>query len=319
MKVSALVITSVLSISSQSAFSAEVDQFTLRGWPLKDSSELLNLKANKAIQSALKLANGKGEGCSEKILYKALRVHFNNHIQGKLTKDILADENIAKRSVKLTDSIYQDWSKWDGIGMGSKVLSKKAVTMSGEMRVGEQFIGVDKLEHMWGQGYAYFKINYLKEKGEIKAVKVGAAKEKIYLGGNKLANGVFSYGDLGANFNGMRFWNHMLLKQDDVLGADKNIGPYISCTNDSWTQVEEIDLKNYVDDSMDEAINCSKFPTQKTADKFENRLRIMGTACPVDVQKRDDLIVKYRQMAKWMINSDGIGKVKYTGEFKDKK
>lgn len=302
-----------------SAFASEVDQFTYRGQSLNDSSELLNKKSNAAVKAALKIANANGNGCEEKELYRALTLYFNNHVQGKLTKDVLTDDNITKRTIELQDSVYQDWTMWDGIGMGSKSLSKKAVTMSGEIRVGDHFIGVDKLEHMWGQGYAYFTNNYLKDKGEIKTVKIGAGKEKIILGGNKFGNGVFSYGDLSANFNGMRFWNHMLLKHDDVLGADRNIGPYIACTNDKWSQVEEIDFKNYIDDSMDEGINCSKFPTEKTAEKFTDRLKQMGQACPADIQKRDDMIVKYRQMAKWMVNERGNEAVSYTHEFKNKK
>lgn len=319
MKVSTFVLTTILSLNTVTAISAEVDQYTLRHEEIKDSSELLNQKANAALKNALINANESGDGCNEKVLYKELREYFSNHLQGKLAKDVIADNNITKRFILLSDSVYQDWTKWDGLGMGSKSLAKKAVTMSGEMRVGDQYIGVDKLEHMWGQGFSYFKQNYLDGKGEIKAVKTGVIKEKIYLGGNKLANGVFSYGDLSANFNGMRFWNHMLLKEDDVLGADRNIGPYIACTNDKWTQVEEIDFKNYIDDSMNETINCSKFPSQKTADKFSNRLKILGTTCPIDIQRRDDMIVKYRQMAKWMLNPGGVGKVKYTGEFKDRK
>ncbi|MBC7428869.1 MAG: hypothetical protein H7336_09680 [Bacteriovorax sp.] len=308
-----------LMLTSISVFSSEVDQFTFRGQEMKDSSGLLNQKANAAVQSALKIADSKGDGCNEKELYKALSAYFNNHVQGKLTKDVLTDDNIVKRSIKLQDSVYQDWVMWDGIGMGSKGLSKKAATMSGEMRVGDHYIGVDKLEHMWGQGNAYFTNNYLKGKSDIKTVKIGVGKEKIILGGNKIGNGVFSYGDLSANFNGMRFWNHILLKQDDVLGADRNLGPYVACTNDKWTQVEAIDFKNYIDESMDEGINCSKFPTDKTAEKFSNRLKLMGKTCPMDVQKRDDMIVKYRQMSKWIINEKGTGKVSYTHEFKNKK
>ena len=69
---------------------------------------------------------------------------------------------------------------------------------------------------------------------------------------------------------------------------------------------------------MNESINCAKFPTKKTADKFENRLKIMGATCPLDIQRRDDMVAKYRHMAKWIINTEGVGKVKYLGEFKDK-
>lgn len=308
-----------LMLVSGLSYGAEVDQFTRRDEPLKDSRELLNTKANIAITKSIKLANDKNQGCLEEPLYAELREYFANHFKGELTKDVLSDPNIEKRIVNLPDSVYQDWSTWDGIGMGFSLFSKKGLTMSGVMRVGDQTIGTDKLEHMFGQGFNYFKKNYLKNKGEVSAVKKGIFGEKFLLGGNKIGNGVFSYGDLGANFNGMRMWNHMLQLRDDVLGADRNIGPYIACENDQWVQVKQIDFADYIDDSMDEAINCAKFPTQKTADKFADRLRIMGMSCPMDQRKVDDLVVKYRQMSKWIINTDGVAKVKYTGEFKNKK
>jgi hypothetical protein len=317
MKVSQLLLFSSIYAVAFSALviGAETDQFSRRNEILKDSAALLNAKANKAITVSIERTNLKGQSCNEVALYKELREFFNNHVQGELTKDVLTDVNIEKRALEFEESVYRDWTPWDGAGMGISFLSKS--TMSGVMRVGEQTIGTDKLEHMFGQGFQYFKRNYLSGKGEIKAVKNGIAKEKIYLGGSKLGNGVFSYGDLSANFNGMRMWNHMLQLHDDVLGKDHNIGPYIECVNDKWTQIKEIDFTNYIDDSMDESINCSKFPTQHTADKFEDRLRIMGLTCPVDRSRLLNMKAKYRQMSRWIINLDGPGKFKYFSEFRN--
>ena len=44
--------------------------------------------------------------------------------------------------------------------------------------------------------------------------------------------GVMSYGDLAANFNGMRFWNHILGKRKDILNQD--LGPYVKCKDRKW-------------------------------------------------------------------------------------
>lgn len=315
---SKFLVVAVSALSMSGANAAEVDQYTKRQETIEDSSILLNEKANAAILSAIKQANDKNRGCNEEELYDELREYFSNHFKGKLTKDILSDPRIVKRVIGLPESIYQDWTMWDGIGMGFALFGKSGLTMSGVMRVGDQTIGTDKLEHMFGQGFVYFKKNYLKEQGKIRAVKRGIFGEKFLLGGNKIGNGVFSYGDLGANFNGMRFWNHMLQLRNDVLGVEHNFGPYITCANNQWVEAKKIDFKNYIDDSMDESINCSKYPTQNTADRFSNRLKMMGATCPLDQSRLDDLIVKYGDMAKWIINPDGIGKVKYFREFKDK-
>lgn len=297
---------------------AEVDQFTRSGEFLGDSSDLVNINANKAIVASIKHVNAKGAGCSEEKLYDELKKYFANHTKGKLVIDIIENPAYLKRHIEVKDSVYQDWTIWDGVGLGFTMMANNGVTMADIIRIGDNEVGVDKFEHMFGQGYNYFKKNYLKEKGEIAAVKKGIFGEKFFLGGQKIGNGVFSYGDLSANFNGMRFWNHMLQRRDDVLGADHNIGPYVSCVNDKWVKEKEVDFKNYIDDSMNESLNCSKYPSDNTLKKFKNRLKIIGVSCPMNQQKLDDLQVKYRQMSKWIINMDGPGEVKYFREFKNK-
>lgn len=318
MKVSKLILISSLALFQFSVFGAEVDQFTNSQLPIGDSAELLNTNANKAIADSIKLANAQGKGCEEKVLYTELQGYFANHTKGKLVIDVLSNPAYPKRHIEVKDSIYQDWSLWDGVGLGFTMLASNGVTMSDVIRVGDHEVGADKLEHMFGQGFKYFNKNYLNEKGEMAALKNGIFFEKFFLGGQKIGNGVFSYGDLSANFNGMRLWNHMLQLRDDILGADHNIGPYIACENDKWVKAKEIDFRNYLDDSMNESINCSKYPSGNTLKKLNHRLKVLGVTCPMDQQRLDDVIVKYGRMSKWIINPDGPGEVKYFREFKNK-
>lgn len=316
--ISKLILISSVVLLQVTAIGAEVDQFTRSGELLSDTSGLVNDNANKAIVQSINSLNALGTECNEKELYKELQEYFANHTKGKLVIDILNNPAYSKRHIEVKESVFQDWTIWDGAGLGLTMMASKGVTMSDIIRIGDQEVGVDKFEHMFGQGYKYFKKNYLKEKGAISAVKSGIFREKFILGGQKIGNGVFSYGDLSANFNGMRFWNHILQRRDDILGTDHNIGPYVTCVNDKWVKAKEIDFKYYIDGSMDESINCSKYPSDNTLKKFKNRLKIMGVTCPMNQQKLDDIQVKYRQMAKWIINMDGPGEVKYFREFKNK-
>jgi hypothetical protein len=319
MKIVISIVFIYASLPFSVASASEADTFTKRDEPLEDSVERINLKANDAISAALVNVYRNSDGCIERDLYSELRLYFNNHMRGKLTKDISSDPNISKRDIALGNSVYNNWTPWDGLGLGSKYMKKTKLTIAPIVKIGEVQMGTDKFEHMFGQGYFYFKDNYQRENGAISAVKMGAFREKTILGGNKLANGVFSYGDLSANFNGMRMWNHMLQLRDDVLGSNYNFGPYISCVQSRWVQVKEIDFRNYVDDSLDEAINCSKFPSQNTALKFTKTINGLGYSCPIEKRRLDKLVEKYGSMAKWMINESGTGVVKYFGEFKSKK
>lgn len=308
----------LLAIATRSAMSAETDTFSFRNDPLADSSEIINIRANQYLDESLKTLNAQGIGCHEEELYKELRKYFNNHTKGRLSIEIIKDANIPKRIIHLNESVYRTWTPWDGLGMGLTLAKKSGLTVSPVIRFGNELIGTDKFEHFFGQGFYYFSDNYLERKGTIKATKVGAFKEKTILGGNKIGNGVFSYGDLSANFNGMRFWNHLLQLRDDVLGPEHNVGPYIRCENQLWVQVKKLDLLDYIDASMDEAINCSKYPGKDTAVKFVKEVKALGMNCPLDPAKLDELAVKYGKMAKWIINEEGPGAVRYFGEFKNK-
>ncbi len=302
-----------------SVIASETDGFTNRQSSLEDSSVIINEYTNKYVAQALNDLNQAQASCNEEALYKELRKYFANHMNGILVKDILNNVDIPKRPVVMSESVYSDWSAWDGLGMGVTFIARSGITISPILNFNNVIIGADKFEHFFGQGFAYFTANYLKKKGTTKAIKGGVVREKIFLGGNKIGNGVFSYGDLSANFNGMRFWNHILQKHDDVMGVEHNLGPYIECEKNKWVQVKKIDFTDYIDSSMDESINCSKFPSGSTVEKFKNSVAEMGLTCPVDKAKLDEMVVKYGPLSKWIINQNGNDVIHYFGEFKNKK
>ena len=221
-----------------------------------------------------------------------------------------------------------------GFLLGRRGAAKSPLALSPLIKIGDVVIGVDKLEHMFGMGQRYFKGHYLDGKPLVSVLKGGIFKEKTFLGGNMLATGVFSYADLSANFNGMRFWNHMLQKKDDVLGAQHNAGPYLTCQAGKWTANAErpIDLRTYVDATMQESINCSKFATAAGARKFHEGLASMQAksgarifSCPENPGLLDDTARKYEvevagdnsghTLDHWFINREGNGRVSYFNEF----
>lgn len=318
MKTYKILALNLFAIVFVSANAAETDTFTNRNEPLEDSAIIISKKANEYLKISIVEANKTGS-CVEANLYKEMRKYFNNHISGQLAKEIINGTEVPKRKVVIENSVYRDWTAWDGMGMGFSTVRKSGLTISPVIRVGNTQIGTDKFEHFFGQGFGYFSSNFLKNKGVEKTVKLGIAKEKIVLGGNKFGNGVFSYGDLSANFNGMRFWNHILQLREDPIGADHNLGPYVICDSKQWVQVKEIDFRDYIDDSMDEAINCSKFPAKKTAEKFLGEVHKLGLSCPVDIKRLEELHTKYKTDAKWIINTEGTGVISYFKEFKNKK
>ncbi|OUR99797.1 hypothetical protein A9Q84_01855 [Halobacteriovorax marinus] len=315
---------------SGAGFAAEADHYTSRNDLLEDISDRLNSDANESLRKAVENSKALGECDSKKAelaLYKELRNYFANHTKGEIVKGLLHSNNTAKRAIPLNESIYGEWSIFDGYLLGKKSAANSPLALSPMIKVGEQLVGIDKLEHMFGMGFKYFKSHHIKGKKLRKVLKRGIFSEKTILGGNILATGVFAYGDLSANFNGMRFWNHVLQRRDDVLGADQNIGPYILCVDNSFVVNTEnpIDFKNYIDASMDESVNCSKFATKNGARKYKRAMEKRGFSCPMSQSSLNEILTKYgvvtpkdrkkRPISHWIINTDGNEDVSYFNEF----
>lgn len=304
-----------------SAFGAETDHFTDAEKVLPDESQVINNLANSYVLEVLAEQNAE-TNCddsleSEKRLYTLLKKYFANHSKGVLAKELLKGELVATNVIPLKQSVYQNWSIGNGFLLGRKKAAQSPLALAPMIRVGEQKIGTDKLEHMFGMGFRYFSSHYLKGKSIEKVLKNGILKEKTILGGNVLATGVFSYADLAANFNGMRFWNHMLQRRDDILGKAYNLGPYIECRNNKWVAVKAIDFRDYVDASMDESINCSNFANRKGLRKFQAAIKEIDPAntCPMNPELRSEMIFRYQNLSHWIINEESNGVVSWFNEF----
>jgi len=332
-----ILIAAAVLFSWSAARAAEADHFTLREGQIADITAEVNKLANEGLGRAIEDLNISGtcddSRASEEQLYERLTEVFSNHKKGQLVNAIIGG-NIPRTIIPLKESIYSEWSIWNGFLLGRKGAAKSPLALFPLVSIGNTVIGVDKLEHMFGMGLRYFKGHYLNEKPLVSVLKGGIFKEKTFLGGNMLATGVFSYADLSANFNGMRFWNHMLQKRDDVLGAQHNAGPYLFCREGKWVKNEErpIDFRTYVDASMQESMNCSKFATEGGARKFHAALAAMQTrdsdrvfSCPENPALMDETAKKYEvviagdshgtKVDHWIINREGNGRVSYFNEF----
>jgi hypothetical protein len=306
---SAILVNPLLSLNA-----SEIDSFNGRETELRDSTEALNIKTRGLILNALSKANKKqakqGIGCSEKVLYKAMRKNFRNHYTGKLNSWIIESNEIDKVITPVEQSIYQDFKWFEAYvpGFFARVFKDPSAML---MRVGEVLVGNDKFEHFLGSGFEYFDTNYLQGKGIKAALAIGWKAETGLLGAK--TTGVMSYADMLANFNGMRFWNHLLAKNEDILGAaaEFNLGPYVECINDDWMLVQNVNWADYIDHGMDEGINCSKFKNQLMTDVVKARVAKVETAsgeiysCPIKPLELERSTLKYNAFKRYLINTDG--------------
>jgi hypothetical protein len=291
--------------------SSEIDSFTYRDNKLKDSRELINNKTEFFLQDSLKRANKKSDGCSEKKLYKSLRKNFRNHVFGQLTPWIINTKDLDKNYGYVRETIYSEfrWFEAPIIGLLSKLISDST---GHNIQVGPYYIGTDKFEHFLGTGYKYFKNRYKKGKSIQDVLDIGIKAEFGLMGA--VTTGVISYSDMVANFNGMRFWNHVLSKNDDIFGEE--FGPYVKCVDNKWVSDKKIDWLNYMDHAWDEGINCSKFRNKRLLKRVQKRLDLyseengIDLTCPLDVEKLNLAKDKYGELSKTLINEDGHQSIK---------
>ncbi len=285
-------------LCASSAVASEIDSFTLRYNELSDSSVTINTQANQLLAQGIEETNRLGS-CQKSSLFQNLRKRFNSiHKDGELIEYILQSPQINRHTPMRRDSIFRHHRLIDGQILARPSADRGGFGMGSTLRFQDHYIGSDKFEHMFGQGYRYFQNYHIKNKSLAYTLKLGIFKERTILGGNPLATGVFSFADLVANFQGMRFWNHILQEHEDILG--ENIGPYVACIENKWVAVKSIDFKKYVDAGFDEAQNCLTLSTNKATkgvlfeiENLERNSPDKKYTCPINQEKLESAKKRY--------------------------
>lgn len=135
-------------------------------------------------------------------------------------------------------------------------------TLSPTVRLYGHEFGIDKLEHLFQQGYRYFKIyNEQIAKGSSpeaatkKAIEWGQKTESTYYG--LLTSGVYSNADLFANHAGLKFYQRL---NSPIRVGDKTLDRLVDLENGLWKfeRIPDV-LRSLVADQMNEAFNPSAY------------------------------------------------------------
>jgi|GEM_PF-687737 len=295
----------ISAFAFHAGFAAEIDSVTPRKLKLDNSLAIINTIFNQRIQEAIQKANAQqddiedieqDEFCDEEVLYTELRkAIFQSFtaswgIKGydldKQLRSLLARQSY---SLSLNDSIYRDIDYLEGFSLNIKELSD-VVNINGHL------VGLDKMGHFFAEGWQYFKLIQYDDYSIDQALEWGKQQEAGKFG--YTTTGIFSFADLVANFNGWRFWNKVLLKEDDPLkGAIANFlsKPYITCEIQiitsiktkkivkAWEYNTRFDLSDYVDGTWDEGINCNSYEDPIIEEKVTLRIKNVNPdfTCPL--------------------------------------
>jgi hypothetical protein len=139
-----------------------------------------------------------------------------------------------------------------------------ALTISPTVNLYGSEFGTDKIAHIFQQGYTYYKI-YRRALAEgatpaeatAKAVRWGQKSERTFYG--TLVAGVYSNGDLGANYAGLKFYQG--LTKPIVIGNTTRAA-VLEIRNGTWNftgNSQEALLRPFISDHFNEALNPSIF------------------------------------------------------------
>ena len=248
--------TVVLALQISSVFALESDQFLTLTKELKDISKELNQHVNNTVEETLKWANTKDANkfsCQDLQVksvkkFRGFIVHKIEHwLETEHAQDIYPAMDVSTRTY-YKDSIYKWRMGW----------MAQFFPMGRNLRFGEVYLGADKLAHFFSTGLRYqgvytraLKRGASQEVAYQKAIDYGVRLEKTILGYWPI--GVFSFGDLEANFQGLLFNNNF---------CEGNV-PYLVKVDNRWILQRKIDLKDYINPNFDETYNVSYFMKSK--------------------------------------------------------
>ena len=282
----AAVLTLTLILQTGVALAFETDQYNLPPQPLADIGEEVTEYVIDNLENAITVVNKDIVRSKNCLANKKTRVTHCSSAETErktlarlLSADAITDE--LYRSVGDGSLLVTKFGKWmrshkfraqpASYKPGYKesifvALPSNYLTISPTIRMYGVEFGVDKLEHLFQQGYEYHKIRLESladgqkpEKAVEKAILWGQKTERTYFG--TLVSGVFSNGDLYANYAGMKFYQGLTAGLE-INGVRRP--PMVTFNDDKWkvarnSILREWLLQPFITEHMNEALNPSGY------------------------------------------------------------
>jgi len=299
-KTAALILCILLAAQSFLVAAFETDQYNLPEKPLADIGDEVSDYVYENIAKVLEKVNSqitKAQNCLNK------NCDSPEKLRTQLAK-LRSEEAVARAVFKLLgDGIppFTNSGTWMEkhdfkaqparykTSFGDSIYHTSPInylTISDTVRLYGVEFGTDKIAHLFQQGFTYYRTvesakakNMSYEEGVKKAVNWGRTSEKTFYG--FWASGVYSNGDLAANYAGMKFYENLTR---EIRIGDLSLPPMLVLKDGFWKFNEtaasnESLLKPFVSNHFNEALNPSVY-----ADIFGFRSTIRRNvkkhACP---------------------------------------
>jgi hypothetical protein len=244
-----LLVSSILA-AGPVALATETDQFTTPRVPLHDIGPQLSRKVVEIIES-----DRTGDD-PERVLSEWVGHNIFASRLVRWVKDIRVAEGPVGFLPNVFDSIYR---------VALSPAPASFLLDSPTVHVHGYYLGTDKIDHFFQQGHKYFEL-VMKNEAEgadpagaiAAAVARGVRAEHKYYG--TLASGVYSNGDLAANYAGMKFYLNL---RHPVRIGDRVWPPLFERSRDGWRLRPGINpdrlLEPFFSNHLDESLNPSRY------------------------------------------------------------
>jgi hypothetical protein len=277
--------------------STEIDSFTDRDPLLSDSLHHLNQLMSGYFDEALVSAN-RMHSCDADTIKTSLINIIGGPLWAPIEYDIEESLIIDKRRSTLRNSVYRNVTLTDGFAM-------HVAKLGFMLKVGNFFVGSDKFGHFLQQGFDYFERLHTRNGTLEEALSFGEMTENTFFG--LATSGVYSYGDLSANYDGMHFWERV------TNTRTAPIEPYFTCQDNVWQLNAPFDWMEYLNLAWDEANNCSRYHSKKMTDDIEANIRALSKkrgvrlSCPIEPERCQEMIDRYGNVAPRVITEKCFG------------
>lgn len=255
----------------------ETDQFTLPPGQLVDIGPTVSRRLFDVLEKAMARTNLEIQALTPK-------AQTNSRAASQLARR-RSDAYIigliyAETGVGLPESTFERWLRWGHLPEDVQPMRFNAtwpwqsvywlvfsqcpgslIFLSPTINMYGYYLGTDKIGHFFQQGQGYYDI-YMHalakgksaEQAHATMVRHGQHQEDSFFG--TLLNGVYSNGDLAANYSGWKFYMNLA---HTVHIGEQTLPPMIVLKDNQWTFARRINkdnlLKPYINNTLNEAWN----------------------------------------------------------------
>ncbi len=269
-----------LALSSAS-FAYETDQLTYRDRGLKDVGDVMDERLNEWLETArVNTENSiKGKWSDEKIAgvlranilaqHSVDKMIFGTPLE-KWMREELVDEYgvypVFMDGDQKFVSIYSQYRTMvEGLPSIFRMFAFDAASkwvgkiVAATFEVNGHRFGADKLSHFFRLGYREYVRSDHGARPDI-AAAYGTQTEASYIG--KQADGVFSFADLAANFNGFEFYRDLVATASGHVVKDPMFKIVRGNSSYPWVRIVQLrpfHMSDYVSDDWDEYYNPNSY------------------------------------------------------------